>query len=363
MKIDLHRIKVREVISGYKDSAEEGVVAYGGKLDIRPKYQREFVYTGKQRDAVIETIKNAFPLNVMYWVKTDQGNFEVLDGQQRTISIGQYVNSDFSLNDRFFHNLTDEEQNQILDYELMIYFCEGTDKERLDWFRIINIAGEKLTDQELRNAVYTGSWLSDAKLKFSKTGCAAYLLANDGGQYVSGSPIRQEYLETALSWINDGKIEDYMAKHQHDLNADELWVYFQNVIAWVKQTFMNYRREMSSVEWGKLYNEFKDTNLDPNKLEAESKVLMQDEDVTKKSGIYPYMLTKQEKYLSIREFTDKTKREAYERQKGVCSKCGKKFKIEEMEADHITPWIDGGKTTAENCQMLCRDDNRRKGKI
>src|ERR1044071_5343926 len=222
MKIDLHRISVRDVTNGYKDSNEEGVVAYGGDFYIRPKYQREFVYTGKQRDEVILTIKNDFPLNVMYWVKTDQGNFEVLDGQQRTISIGQYVNGDFSLDNRYFHNLTSEEQEQILNYELMIYFCEGTDKERLDWFRIINIAGEKLTDQELRNAVYTGPWLSDAKLKFSKTGCVAYMLAHDGGQLVSGTPIRQEYLETVLSWINDGSIEDYMAKHQHDLNADEL---------------------------------------------------------------------------------------------------------------------------------------------
>ena len=182
MKIELHKISVRKVIAGYKDSAEEGVVAYGGKLDIRPKYQREFVYNGKQRDAVIETIKNSFPLNVMYWVKTDEGNYEVMDGQQRTISVGQYVNGDFSLNDRFFHNLTDKEQEQILGYELMIYFCEGTDKEKLDWFKIINIAGEKLYDQELRNAIYTGPWLSDAKLKFSKSNCAAYLLSNDGGQ-------------------------------------------------------------------------------------------------------------------------------------------------------------------------------------
>ena len=262
MKIELHRIPVRKVIVGYKDSAEEGVVAYGGKLDIRPKYQREFVYNGKQRDAVLETIKNGFPLNVMYWVKTDEGNYEVMDGQQRTISIGQYVNGDFSLNDRFFHNLTDEEQEQILNYELMIYFCEGKDKEKLDWFKIINIAGEKLTDQELRNAVYTGSWLSDAKLKFSKSNCTAYLLANDGGQLVGGSPIRQEYLETALSWINDGKIEDYMARHQHVKNADELWNFFQNVIAWVRSVFPNYQREMSNVPWGVLYNQFKDKKFD-----------------------------------------------------------------------------------------------------
>ncbi|HEX9722300.1 MAG TPA: DUF262 domain-containing protein [Candidatus Paceibacterota bacterium] len=360
MKIELHKIATREVIAGYKDSAEEGVVAYSEKLDIRPKYQREFVYKEKQRNAVIETIKNSFPLNVMYWMIREDGGYEVLDGQQRTISIGQYVNGDFSLNDRFFHNLTKEEQDKILDYELMIYFCEGTDKERLDWFRIINIAGEKLTDQEIRNAVYTGPWLSDAKLKFSKSNCVAYLLANDGGQLVSGSPIRQEYLETALSWINDGKIEDYMAKHQHDENADELWNYFQNVIAWARANFTNYRREMNSVQWGELYNEFKDKKLNADKLETEIAELMQDEDVTKKSGIYPYVLTRQEKYLNIRSFTDKMKREAYERQKGVCIKCEERFDIEEMEADHIKPWHEGGKTTAENCQMLCKQDNRTK---
>jgi hypothetical protein len=360
MKIELHKIPVREVIVGYKDSAEEGVVAYGGKLDIRPKYQREFVYKEKQRNAVIETMKNNFPLNVMYWMIRGDGGYEVLDGQQRTISIGQYVNGDFSLNERYFHNLTKEEQDQILDYDLMIYFCEGTDKERLDWFRIINIAGVKLTDQEIRNAVYTGPWLSDAKLKFSKTNCVAYLLANDGGQLVSGSPIRQEYLETAISWVNDGKIEDYMAKHQHVKNADELWQYFQDVIAWVRKTFTNYRKEMNDVAWGFLYNEFKDRKFDSKKLEKEIAKLMEDEDVTNKKGIYSYILTRQEKHLNIRAFNPNQKREAYERQKGICVVCKEHFEIEEMEADHITPWHEGGKTTAENCQLLCKDDNRKK---
>ncbi len=360
MKIELQKIKIREVVDGFKDSAEEGVVAYGGKLDVRPKYQREFVYKDKQRDAVLDTVKKGFPLNVMYWMVRDDGGYEVLDGQQRTISLGQYVSGDFSLNDRFFHNLTKEEQNQILAYELMIYFCEGTDKERLDWFKTINIAGEKLTDQELRNAVYTGPWLSDAKLKFSKTGCAAYHLANDGGALLTGSSIRQEYLETALSWINNDEVADYMAKHQHDKNANELWEYFQNVIAWVRKTFPNYRKEMANVNWGELYNQFKDKKLDAKKLEAEVAKLMQDEDVTKKSGIYPYVLTKQERHLSIRAFADKMKREAYERQKGICAKCEEHFAIEEMEADHITPWHEGGKTTAENCQMLCKQDNRTK---
>ncbi|PIV90456.1 HNH endonuclease [Candidatus Gracilibacteria bacterium CG17_big_fil_post_rev_8_21_14_2_50_48_13] len=360
MKIELQRIKIRDVVSGFKDSAEEGVVAYDGNLDVRPKYQREFVYKEKQRDAVLDTVKKGFPLNVMYWMVRDDGGYEVLDGQQRTISLGQYVNGDFSLENRFFHNLAKEEQEQILAYELMIYFCEGTDKERLDWFKTINIAGEKLTDQELRNAVYTGPWLSDAKLKFSKSNCAAYLLANDGGALLTGSPIRQEYLETALAWINNDEVSDYMAKHQHDQNANELWEYFQNVIAWVRKSFPNHRKEMASVNWGELYNQFKEKKLDAKKLEAEVAKLMQDEDVTKKSGIYPYILTGQERHLSIRAFNDKMKREAYERQKGICIKCRKEFSLDEMEADHITPWHEGGKTTAQNCQMLCKLDNRTK---
>jgi len=365
MKIDLQKIKIRKVIDGYKDSAEEGVVAYGGKLDIRPKYQREFVYKEKQRDAVIETVKKGFPLNVMYWMIREDGGYEVLDGQQRTISIGQYVTGDFSLDNRFFHNLTKEEQDKILDYELMIYLCEGSDKERIEWFTVINTYGEKVNAQEIRNAVYTGPWLSDAKLKFSKRNCVAYLLANDGGQLVSGDTVRQEYLETALSWINDGKIEGYMAKHQHNKNADELWNYFQNVIAWVRSVFPNYRREMSNVPWGVLYNQFKGKQFDSKKLEKEISELMQDEDVTKKSGIYEYVLIRNEKFLNIRAFTDKMKREAYERQKGICPHCKgenkkKKWEIEGMEADHIKPWHEGGKTTAENCQMLCKQDNRTK---
>ncbi len=360
MKINLHKIQIRKVFGGYKDSAEEGVVAYGGKLDIRPKYQREFVYKPEQRNAVINTVQNEFPLNVMYWIENSAGKYELLDGQQRTLSICQYVNGDYSINDRYFHNLTNEEKDQILDYELMIYFCDGTDKERIKWFEVINTAGEKLTPQELLNAVYTGSWLSDAKLKFSKSGCAAYLLANDDGQLVSGSPIRQEYLETALSWINNGDVAGYMAKHQHDKNAEKLWEYFQNVIAWVRKNFTNYRKEMASVNWGELYNEFKDKKLTATKIEAEISKLMQDEDVTKKSGIYPYVLMRQERYLSIRAFTDKMKREAFERQNGKCSFCKKKFDISEMEADHISPWHEGGKTIAQNCQMLCKQDNRTK---
>ena len=357
MIIKLKEITVRELAEGYEDNAEGGVVGYGGKLDIRPPYQREFIYKDKQRDAVINTLTKDFPLNVMYWAVCDDGGFEVIDGQQRTISVCQYVNGDFSHQNMYFHNLQDDEQQQILNYKLSVYLCSGTDSERLDWFRTINIAGEKLTDQELRNAVYSGSWVTDAKRYFSKNGCAAYGLAS---KHLNGSPIRQDYLETAIKWISKDSIEQYMAKNQHEPNANELWLYFQSVINWVKIVFPECRREMKSVNWGFLYNQFENEKYNSKKLEIEIAELMQDEDVTKKSGIYPYVITRDEKYLSIRAFTDKQKREAYEGQEGICVKCEKHFEIEEMEADHITPWHDGGKTTAKNCQMLCKHDNRAK---
>ena len=357
MKIELKEITVRDLTNGYQDNEENGVLGFGGKLDIRPPYQREFIYKDKQRNAVINTITKDFPLNVMYWAVRENGGFEVIDGQQRTISISQFVEGDFAYNNRYFHNLQQDEKEQILNYKLMVYLCSGTDSEKLEWFRTINIAGEKLTDQELRNAVYSGSWVSNAKRYFSKNGCAAYGL---GGDYLNGSPIRQEYLETTIKWISNDNIENYMAQQQHEPNANELWLYFQNVINWVKVVFPKYRKEMKGVAWGTLYNEFKGEKFDHVKLEEEVAALMQDEDVTNKKGIYEYVLTRKEKHLNIRAFSDNQKREAYERQKGICPVCTENYKIEQMEGDHITPWHEGGKTTAENCQMLCKDCNRRK---
>lgn len=357
MKIDLKEITIRELADGYVDNSEEGVIGYGGRLDIRPPYQREFIYKDKQRDAVIDTITKDFPLNVMYWAVRDDGNFEIIDGQQRTISICQYINGDFSFMFRFFHNLKEDEQAQILNYKLMVYLCSGTDSERLQWFKTINIAGEKLTEQELKNAVYSGSWVTDAKRYFSKSGCVAYQIASD---YLNGSPIRQEYLETAIDWISKGNIEVYMGNHQHDPNASALWLYFQAVITWVSSTFTTKRKFMKGVDWGSLYNKYKDVVFDTRKIEEETARLIADDDVTKKSGIYPYILTREEKYLSIRSFSDSMKQKTYELQNGICPICRKHFDITEMEADHITPWHEGGKTNEDNCQMLCKEDNRRK---
>lgn len=360
------KIKIRDLIENYKNDTSTGQVSgYNNKLDIRPAYQREFVYKDKQRDAVIETIRNNFPLNIIYWAVNNPDSFEVIDGQQRIISVCSYCNDEYSINFRFFHNLTQDEKDIILDYELDVYLCDGNDNEKLEWFKVINIAGEKLTQQELRNAVYAGTWLSDAKKRFSARNCPAERLASD---YMSGSPIRQDYLETAIEWIADIKdwyIEDYMAEHQLDNNANELWLYFNSVIEWVKSTFPNYRKEMKGVAWGLLYNKYSKNNINIAETEDKIKNLMMDEDVTNKKGIYEYILSGQEKNLSVRAFTPNMKREAYERQKRECPYCQdenitKQWDITEMEADHITPWHEGGKTISDNCQMLCKAHNREK---
>lgn len=360
MQIELHKITVRELTQGYEDNAENGVRAYDGKLDVRPPYQREFVYKEKQRDAVIDTLTQGFPLNVMYWAVRDDGTYEIIDGQQRTISICQYVNGDFAYMFRYFHNLQPDEQQQILDYELQVYICGGTDSEKLKWFKTINIAGEELTEQELRNAVYAGSWVSDAKRYFSKPGCVATKIASD---YLTGSAIRQDYLETAISWISDGNIEVYMSSHQHDASAAPLWQFFQSVITWIESSFhptKERKKIMKGIDWGALYKEFKDSVIDTKAVDEEVKKLILDDDVTKKTGIYPYILTRKEKFLSIRTFSEAQKLAAYENQLGVCPICHEHFDLNQMEADHITPWHEGGRTVAENCQMLCRECNRRK---
>lgn len=368
MKIELHRITVRELVEGYVDDAESGVRGFGGKLDVRPAYQREFVYKEKERNAVISTVMKGFPLNVMYWAKNPDGTFEVMDGQQRTISLCQYFNGDFAWGElemgaKYFHRQLSDMQQKFLDYELMVYFCEGTPSEKIEWFKVINIAGLRLTEQEMRNAVYSGPWVADAKRYFSKSGCVAQKI---GSPYLNGSADRQEYLETAIEWIINSKkdkdIEDYMAIHQGDGDATGLWLHFQAVINWVETYFTKYRREMKGLEWGRLHKEFSAKSYNSKDLEKKVASLMADKEVQNKKGIYEYLLSdgvRAEK-LNLRQFDDDEKREAYETQGGICPKCGKHFAIEEMEGDHIVPWSKGGKTVPENLQMLCRDCNRRK---
>lgn len=364
MEITEMKISVRELFEGFRDDGEDGVFAYGGRLSVRPPYQREFVYDEKKRRAVIDTVLRGLPLNVFYWAKAEDGGLEVLDGQQRTLSICAFLSGAFNVvydgNPRSYGSLRTtlpEVADRILDYRLTVYVCEGTAEEKLKWFQTINIAGERLTDQELRNASYAGPWLADAKLKFSKTGCSAYAA---GSAYLSGAPIRQDYLETALDWASKGHIEEYMAAHQHDRNANELWDYFSRVIGWVRRSFPTYRKEMKGLPWGRLYDEFGGGYKDPSELEATVERVMADDDVTRKKGAYEYALGGEERALSIRAFTDSQKRAAYERQGGVCPHCHAHFEYDEMEGDHIVPWSKGGHTTPDNLQMLCKKCNNEK---
>lgn len=370
MKIELKRVTVRELTCGYEDNEEDGVQGYNGMLDIRPPYQREFIYGEKERNAVITTVRENYPLNVMYWARRDNGAavpYEVMDGQQRTISLCQYVNGEFAYDFQYFYNLTPDEQKAFLDYELMVYVCEGTAKEKLKWFETINIAGKKLTAQELRNAVYAGSFVSDAKRYFSKTNCPAFHM---GKHLMNGSPIRQDFLETALKWIAQSQstpnvrmtIENYMALHQHDPNATLLWQYFTAVITWVTATFDVGKRKkiMKGVNWGALYDRFHTEVLDKAELDKEISRLIIDSDVQNKHGICSYVLTRDEHDLNLRAFPDDIKLAVYEKQQGICPHCSKHYEFEQMEGDHITPWCKGGHTVEDNCQMLCRECNRRK---
>lgn len=374
MKITEKKIALREIMDGFVNNEEEGVVGYHGKLNIRPAFQREFIYKGEQKSEVVRTILKGFPLNTIYWSVTEDGNYELLDGQQRIMSACTYISGDFSVTSKvlsdpnmpfYFHNLPKNWQDAILDYKLTVYICEGTDSEKLEWFKIINIAGEELSEQEIRNAMYTGMWLTDAKSKFSKSSSAAYRKASD---YLPGSGIRQENLELALKWIskrNGCSIEDYMSQHQKDTNANELWLYFSAVIDWADSTFPFGAKLKKGLDWGGFYNKYHESfNPDPVELRERFDECMEDSDVTKKNGIFEYLLTGDEKMLSIRAFEKNDIRTAYARCKGKCARCGKEgFALEEMEADHITPWSKGGHTKLDNLQMLCKDCNRRKSAI
>ena len=371
MQITEQHITVRELYNGYKDSGDDGVIALDEQLDIRPPYQREFIYKIEQQKAVIDTVLKGCPLNVFYWAvrKPDANNpakYEILDGQQRTLSLMRFLDGKYTVDinevEQSFANLPDDVQNRILDYELLVYICDGTESERLEWFERINIAGEALNRQELLNAVYSGTWITSAKQWFSKpNGTAAQLSEH----YVKRVAIRQEYLELALKWIarrDDTTIETYMNDRAKDANAQELIEYYERILNWAKRTFPEKReREQSKVDWAKLYDENGTrTDLDPAVLETRVAELMADEEVTSKPGIYEYVLNGNERALSIRSFTDDQKREAYERQDGICLVTGKHYAIDEMEADHIIPWSQGGKTTIENCQMLSKKANRDK---
>lgn len=376
MKVERHQITIDELFEGFEDEGENGILGYDERLNIRPPYQREFCYNKEQQEAVIHSIMNGFPINVMYWVKAEDNGendaeYELLDGQQRTISICRFVDGAYTIQidgkPMGFYNLTKDEQQKILDYTLDIYICDGSDKERLAWFEVINTAGEKLNKQELRNATYTGKWTTAAKRLFSKSNGYG---VNLGGNYIKGDAIRQEILEKVLKWAADAEgfsgdtmIEQYMAAHQHDEDANVLKQYFTDIIDWIEDLFPEYDKAMKGIDWGRLYNTYHSRSYDKEHMAREIQRLMGDPDVTKKNGVYEYLLSggadgPNEKLLSIRTFGDIIKRTKWEEQNHKCASCDKEIPtFNKGHADHIIPWKDGGKTVTENCQVLCEKCN------
>ena len=373
MTIKQMEVTVGDITNGYINNEEQGVRGFGGQLDIRPPYQREFIYNENEQCAVINTVLHGYPLNVMYWVRrSDDAEcpYEVMDGQQRTLSLCQYVANVFAIDFKYFDNQPADIRKHILDYKLTVYVCEGEESEKLEWFKTINIAGKPLNEQEIMNAVYAGPFVSDAKKHFSKTNCGAYSLGKD---LVNGSPIRQDFLKKALEWMADhetraGKPQSavgYMSAHQHDHTAMPLWTYFQNVLNWAISTFnmKKFKSIMKGLDWAKLYDLYHEQNLDLKAIELKISELMADakDEIQKPQGIIPYVLTGDERHLDLRTFSDKVKLAVWERQSHKCAICGKEMDMAFMEGDHITPWREGGRTIIENCQMLCRECNRRKG--
>ena len=371
MTIKQISVTVKEITQGYVNNEELGVRGYNGLLDIRPPYQREFIYNDKEQQAVINTVLHGYPLNVMYWVKrSDDAEcpFEVMDGQQRTLSLCEYVAGKFSFEFKNFFNQTSDIQKRILDYPLTVYVCEGAASEKLEWFKTINIAGKALNEQEIRNAIYAGPFVSDAKRHFSKSNCGAYKLGKD---LVNGTPIRQDFLKKALEWMaehenREGKAQNpvsYMAQHQHDPNANNLWTYFQNVLNWAITNFemKKFKKIMKGLDWALYYDKYHNETLDTVEMAKQISALMRDSEIQRQSGIIPYVLTGDEQHLDLRAFPEDIKLAVWEKQNHICPLCGKEFDLEFMEGDHIKPWREGGRTVIENCQMLCRDCNRHKG--
>ena len=371
MTIKQIEVTVGDIARGYINNEEQGIRGYGGQLDIRPPYQREFIYNESEQQAVISTVLKGYPLNVMYWVRRSEDAgcpYEVMDGQQRTLSLCEYVDGKFAYDFKNFFNQPADIQKLILDYPLTIYLCEGEPSEKLEWFKTINIAGKPLNEQEINNAVYAGPFVTDAKRHFSKSNCGASRLGKD---LVNGRPLRQELLKKALEWMaehetREGKpqsVVGYMAEHQHDPNANNLWTYFQNVLNWTITNFdlKRFKKIMKGLNWALYYDKYHSTTLDTADLASRISKLILDSDVQKQMGIIPYVLTGDERHLDLRSFPEDIKLTVWEKQHHICLSCQKEFDYEFMEGDHITPWREGGRTVIENCQMLCRECNRRKG--
>ncbi len=377
-------ITIEDICQGfvYNEYEGKGLFGFYGKLTIQPEYQRNYIYAdGKKDVAVIDSIIKGYPLGLIYFVKTAEDKYEVLDGQQRITSFGRFYTDKFPITDNndiphYFSGLAEDIKKKIRETKLTIYICEGEESEIKEWFETINIAGIPLNEQELANAIHSGPFITKAKEEFSNSNNANI---QKWSAYLSGSVLRQDYLRTALSWVSKGEIDKYMSKHRFDDNINELKAYFNSVIDWISSVFIDVENGMKGLAWGDLYEKYHHNSYNPTEIHNKLQELLQDEYVGNTKGIYEYLLggCVDTKLLNIRVFDERTKQVVYKRQtseainKGVsnCPLCAigndsnklRIWKLNEMDADHVTAWSKGGETNIDNCQMLCKTHNRAKG--
>lgn len=367
----------------YDKNENKGLFGLDGQLIIQPEYQRNYIYgDGKKDVAVVESLLRGYPIGLIYFVKNADGKYEVLDGQQRITSFARFVNKSwpFAVNwngkPRYIDSLDPDERKRIVEAPLTIYVCEGEPSEIQEWFETINIAGVPLTKQELRNASYHGPFVTKARAEFSNTANANM---NRWKTYIKGDPKRQAVLETALDWVSDGAIDDYMAQHRYDTNIDELKKNFETVIDWIDSVFDYTESEVCGLEWGRLYQQYHTKAYSKTKVSERVNELIDDPQVSDRRGIFEFILGGEQDYslLNIRVFDEKTKRTVYQKQTNEanekdisnCPLCAighdsnkaRIYKLSEMDADHVTAWSKGGATDISNCQMLCKTHNRAKG--
>lgn len=377
-------LTVADICRGFVYNEYEGKGLFGlsGKLTIQPEYQRNYIYAdGKKDVAVIQSILKGYPLGLIYFVKVGEDKYEVLDGQQRITSFGRYVTGKFAIHDgngvpRYFSGLPQEWKDKIMQTPLTIYICEGSEYEIKEWFKTINITGIPLNEQELANAIHSGPFVTKAKEEFSNSQNANI---QKWSAYINGNVLRQDYLRTALDWVSQGNIDEYMSVHRHDDNITELKAYFNSVIDWVSSIFLEVRPQMKGLPWGEFYERYHKNAYDLEAVSAKVEELYSDYFVTDKKGVYEYVLggCVDKKLLNVRLFNEQAKQTAYLRQteraeaknKSNCPLCAAGsdsnkthiWKMNEMDADHVTPWSKGGATNLNNCQMLCKTHNRAKG--
>jgi hypothetical protein len=377
-------ITIADVVNGfeYNELEGKGLLGLGGKLIIQPEYQRSYIYADGNRDvAVIDSILKGYPIGLIYFNKTKDGAYEVLDGQQRITSIGRYVRDlfaarDYNGNQQNYSGLASDMQKRIMQTPLLVYVCEGEETEIKDWFRTINIAGVPLNQQEILNAVYSGPFVTLAREEFSNSSNSNVQKWN---AYISGTINRQDYLERALQWVSNGHIDEYMSKHRSDDNIDELKDYFTKVIDWISDVFIDVEKEMRGIDWGRLYEIYRENSYDSVEISNRVRELYSDFEVKDKKGVFEYILAgeKDVSLLNVRVFDEPTKKAVYAQQNmnvkskdiSNCSYCAighdsnkdKIWDIKDMDADHVSAWSKGGSTEQANCEMLCKSHNRAKG--